>query len=357
MVNGERHCPNKNSSFADKMALISSKKSEKQVPHQMLAVSASDDTDKQDLVALEDLTEEEAEIIKWTIEEYMEGLSDVTCPPTSDELSTEDVAEVQLIADPSSSKRVHVPLNLRQGEIRVPVMGFFDTGSMKNLIDDTFAKKHHLKLRKKGSPLRTSAFNSVAGEDIWWEWEGKIEAIDLRGTKESYDIILNVIRLSGHEIIIGYPWMGKVGCSMVMKGAETFVTLGHLLVAAVTEQHLPIVDCELRTSIPHPSPFSTFHTDPNRTTTSHPLKHIMNVENTTQNSSPFQIMISQQAFSPPLIKICNQYSHIFFSQDSVLPPHRSFDICIEIKDNCEAPFGGLYNLALTEQIELKSYLN
>lgn len=57
------------------------------------------------------------------------------------------------------------------------------------------------------------------------------------------------------------------------------------------------------------------------------------------------------------MEVCKKYSHIFFSQDSVLPPHRSFDISIEIKHACEAPFGGLYNLALNEQSELKIYLN
>lgn len=34
-----------------------------------------------------------------------------------------------------------------------------------------------------------------------------------------------------------------------------------------------------------------------------------------------------------------------------------YDIAIDLKDGCEAPFVGLYNLALNEQIELKAYLN
>lgn len=75
-----------------------------------------------------------------------------------------------------------------------------------------------------------------------------------------------------------------------------------------------------------------------------------------QPISSFQVMISKIS-SASLQKICSKYSQIFFSQDSVLPPHRSFDISIETKDNCEAPFGGLYNLALNEQTELKAYLN
>ena len=179
----------------------------------------------------------------------MEGLSEVAYPPTSDTLSRGDIAAIQLLADPSSSKRVHVPLNLRQGDIRVSVMGFFNTGSMTNLVDESFVKKHHLKLKKKYLPLKTSAFNGMAGEDIWWEWNGEIEARGSDDETETYEITLNVTRLSGHEVIIGYPWMGGVGCLMIMIETGTFFTLGHLLIAAVTEQMTPIVDCKLHTPI------------------------------------------------------------------------------------------------------------
>ena len=48
---------------------------------------------------------------------------------------------------------------------------------------------------------------------------------------------------------------------------------------------------------------------------------------------------------------------MFSPQESVLPPHRPFDCAIELKPNCDPPFGGLYNLALDEQQALKVYLN
>lgn len=68
-------------------------------------------------------------------------------------------------------------------------------------------------------------------------------------------------------------------------------------------------------------------------------------------------MIAREKPSLPLRKICEIYLHVFSPQDSVLPPHQPFDISIEIKTGCDAPFGGLYNLALTEQIDLKAFLN
>lgn len=357
-LNGERHCPNKNASFAEKMALISSKKAKESTPHQIAAVATSSDTDEQDLGALEELKDEEAEIVKWTIEEYLEGLSDVDYPPTSDTLHHANINTVELIADTSSPKRVHVALILNGGmDIRIPIMGFFDTGSMTNLIDQDFAERHQLKLVKKKLPLKTSGFNGIAGEDIWWEWNEKVEAVGLDGMTEVYDISLNVTRLAGHEVIIGYPWMKKVGCTVVMKETGTFVNLGHMLVAAVSEMSSSRVDCELRSPHSSDSPFSSLlPTVSDSTVPTSSTHHIMNTNVKDATSSPFQIMISKIS-STVLRGICTRYSHIFFAQDSVLPPHRSFDISIEIKDKCEAPFGGLYNLALNEQIELKTYLN
>lgn len=83
-VNGECHCPNKNASFAEKMALLTAKKSKDPILHQIAVISTGSDTDEQDLQALEELNEDEADLVKWTVEEYFEGLSDVEYPPTSD---------------------------------------------------------------------------------------------------------------------------------------------------------------------------------------------------------------------------------------------------------------------------------
>lgn len=244
IVNGEHHFPNKNTSFSDKMSLLSSKKQMAAFPHQIAAVSITNDTDKQDLVALEELNDEEAEVVRWTIEGYMEGLSDVDYPPSSDIIHQTQVNIVELVADPSSFKRVYVPLTLKQDMIRVPIMGFFDTGSMTNLIDEKFAQKHHLKLQKKKFPLKKSAFNGLAGDDIWWEWAHEIDAVGLDGKVEVDGICLNITKLSGHEVILGYPWMGEVGCKIVIKGTRLYVTLGHMLIVAMTKQTLPTVDCE-----------------------------------------------------------------------------------------------------------------
>ena len=67
-------------------------------------------------------------------------------------------------------------------------------------------------------------------------------------------------------------------------------------------------------------------------------------------------------FSPslplPLPPKFKQYADVFSPQTNcTLPPHRSMDISINLKEGSVPPFGGLYNLLLDEQCQLKSYID
>lgn len=128
MVNGERRCPNKNASLADKLALSSNRKSldkkREEIPHQIAALSIEDDTDKQDDEALQAMGEEERDVVDWLIEEYIEGLSDVVYPHTLDYLDTVEVNSIKLMADSSYPRRVVVPANLKTKTGSIQTMAF-----------------------------------------------------------------------------------------------------------------------------------------------------------------------------------------------------------------------------------------
>lgn len=131
MEGGERCCPNKNASLSDKLALISSEKSDSKnktdtKPHQIAALTVEEDTDEQDAMALAELQEDEKEAVGWMVEEYLSGLSDVDYPTTSDELNQVEINSIQLIADTSYPRRVGVPLKLRDAAVCIPTMAFFD---------------------------------------------------------------------------------------------------------------------------------------------------------------------------------------------------------------------------------------
>lgn len=216
MVNGERRCPKKNASLADKIALLSNRKAidkkQEETPHQIAALSIEDDTDRQDYEALRYMGEEEREVVDWLIEDYIEGLSDVVYPHTSDFLDTVEVNSIKLMADNSYPRRVVVPANLKTDTGSIQTMAFLDIGLMTNFLDDCFAKEHGLVLKKKDLPLRCEVYNGTTGQDVEWEWNGRIAAVGADGETESFDICLDVTRLGKHKVMIGLLWMEEIGC-------------------------------------------------------------------------------------------------------------------------------------------------
>lgn len=216
MVGGERQFPNKNASLSDKLALISDTKKDKKkfetTTHQIAALTIESDTQERDEQALRDLHEEEREAVGWPVEEYLSGRSEDYYPAPSTIIDPVEINSIRLMADTSYPRRVVVPLTLKDNKINVRTMAFLDIGSMTNFIDDRFAKENNLKLLKKCYPLKTEAYNVEPGLDVEWEWNGEIEGEGMDGNTERFDICLNVTCLGKHEIMIGLPWMEKVGC-------------------------------------------------------------------------------------------------------------------------------------------------
>lgn len=74
MVDGERRCPNKNASLADKLALITNKPYKKKAsdtsPHQIAALTIGSDTETLDAEALSSLQEDERDAVGWMVEEF-----------------------------------------------------------------------------------------------------------------------------------------------------------------------------------------------------------------------------------------------------------------------------------------------
>ena len=315
MVNGERCCPNKNASLADKLALISNRKiveKKKEDPiHQIAALSIEEDTDEQDEEALRNLGEEEREVVDWLIEEYVTGLSEVVYPHTSDSLDVIKVNSIKLMADSSYPRRVVVPATLKTVTGSIQTMAFLDIGLMTNFVDDRFAKRHRLKLEKKILPLRCEAYDGTSGQDVEWEWNGRIEAVRADGETESFPICLNVTRLGKHEVMIGLPWMEEIGCVLKLIRGGSYLILGKklLISAIVLENELTTtLDCEQVHSassssflLPHTviDPISNFSVNEIN------IKQDQN-PSISETLSPFQKMISQKDFPIPLTHVCKK---------------------------------------------------
>lgn len=78
MVNGERKCPNKNTTLSENLALLHPKNEEdlhKSKIHQIAALSFEELVEVKDSEALSTLGEGEREAVEWLLENYCSGLS------------------------------------------------------------------------------------------------------------------------------------------------------------------------------------------------------------------------------------------------------------------------------------------
>lgn len=180
--------------------------------------------------------------------------------------------------------------------------------------------------------------------DVIWEWNGVLEAVGLDDLTGEFNVCLNVTRLGKHEIMIRLPWMQEVGSVLKLVKGGSYVLLGSLtLISAIVidQEHCNIIDCKQKLQIKISPSFTS-----NPTALDPVIFSINNVTILPQTSqtlpqisqTPFESMISQNRHLPDLTDLFNKHLPVFSPQEYVLPPHPSFDIAIEIKTSCEAPF-------------------
>lgn len=177
-------------------------------------------------------------------------------------------------------------------------------------------------------------------------WHGQLRAVGEEGGVEDFDVVLQVTRVGKQDVISVCPWMKEVGCSFVLGKGSSYLTLGHQSIVTVPElkelSDTLISEIILPSHVSEIVSLSSFPTDhpqiPKKT-------HIRDTNSTLKTKTPSKFSASKtfpnQQFSPVLSKLCSLYSHIFSLQDSVLPPHRPYDIEIELKPGCDTTFGGL----------------
>lgn len=280
MVNGERKCPNQNATLAEKLALltpVTDKKAELKT-HQIAAVNFEDAVETQDVQALNELGEEEREVVDWLLEDYLAGLSTPSYPPPSELKEQVDVCSIRLAADPSVPRRINVPMTLREHDLSIPVVAFLDTGSEGDFLNEKFAMVHKMKIKKKEIPLQCVGYDGRRGADVLYEWEGKIRAVGERGEWEEHDLVLNVTRLGTHDMIIGLPWMQRVGCSLMLNKGKSYLMIGQELIEALPsiDDKSTTLNCESKLScfdIHLPQSLLAFSPKSTQTTNHHPMKH------------------------------------------------------------------------------------
>jgi hypothetical protein len=169
------------------------------------------------------------------------------------------------------------------------------------------------------TPIQCVGFNGREGVGgvVTGDWAGMIQLLTINSKPFLLHGSFGVTRLGSVDTIFGLPWLEKQGwiASGTLDGGHQF-TLG-----------------------------------------SNPLYLI---KSTLMGGKPEgKVTISDQISLPfCLPKEFEWFTQVFSPQKNcLLPPHRSMDISINLKEGAQPRFGGLYNLSSDELQQLKIYIN
>lgn len=285
--------------------------------------------------------------------EYLSGRLDIDYPSDIPPTTSEIISLVKIEADESVPRRFLVAFNLSVAGVGIPVMVLMYTGAMSNFMDVSFARSHRLKLTRKKIPVQCVGYDGSKNPDglVTHEWSREFLAADQHGIRKMFSGTFNIAKLGNQDMIIGFPWMKNMSTKINLSNTNSYLEFEDVQVSAVE-----VIGGDLSVVLCEDSPtLSTFSVSLPPPTAVRPNQHDT-PQNIASIPSPPKPDMAESLLSS-LPSTCAKYLHVFSPQNSVLPPHRLFDCAIELKPNCDPPFGGLYNLALDEQQALKSYLN
>ncbi|KAI7950664.1 hypothetical protein MJO29_009338 [Puccinia striiformis f. sp. tritici] len=230
------------------------------------------------------------------------------------------ISTVEIRLDNSQGGRLLVPLAFRApGGTLVPATVLIDTGAMANFVNERFVRQHDLKLRQRKVPIQCVGFDGHQGVGglVTQDWVGMVQLSKLNSEPFHLKSSFGVTRLGSVDAIFGLPWLDRQGWSLSgsLKG-------GHLFTLGST-----------------PIYFMDF---------------------VSQGGQPEGTEVFSAQLSPPLTlpPEFERFADVFSPQmNCKLPPHRSMDISINLKEGATPPFGGLYNLSFAEQQQLKLYID
>lgn len=316
-------CPNPKASAADRLALLHSA-----VPVKTQEVAAVDEDD-----FWEGIDPAQQVATQAALQAYWQSVNAI--PDSSYPSPPADPQEVELsvvrVLSATDSAKFLVPVTMPGAGISFTAL--IDTGAQGCFIDRTFATNRRLSLTSKPVPVRCVSFDGSPGIGgvVTNEWVGDLILGDVSNSSSPFS--LSVTNLGCYQAIIGLPWLDSVQARLVCGAGRRYLEFEGLSVAALDAADPCIVDCESSTSIPFPvSPLPSPSLD------------------VSDGPAP-------PASSPALPPEFDAYSSVFSPQETLLPPHRSFDCEIKLKPGSVAPFGGLYTLTPEETVTLRAYLD
>ncbi|SGZ31712.1 BQ5605_C045g12237 [Microbotryum silenes-dioicae] len=254
-----------------------------------------------------------------------------------------------------------------------PISGstLIDSGATSLFIDDSFVSRHGLVRRPHSTPIPLFV---IDGRPIASGHVTHFVRLTITLGGHSQVIQADVTQLGTYPLVLGTPWLRLFNPSINWAdNTLTFLcsqcTLGHPTSVDVSLQGLPLVhsapDLALEVALVSSDAFD-------QSLVNEPYLGLINRDpahshlfSTSEEASPSVFPVgppdSAEYLDDLRSALPSEYHHLLqaFSkaQADTLPPHRPFDLAIEIEDGKQPPFGPLYPLSEKELQALSTWID
>lgn len=230
---------------------------------------------------------------------------------------------------------------LNRGE-PVLIKALVDTGLMGCFLHSRIVNEKRLQTSSLSSPISCSGFDGTPGKEIVkrkWTGLGCFCIGDSVSNEFPFDLLVNDI--GPYDMILGMPWLEANEARILCKPGATSMEISalQLTVSSLNEEQS------------HMKPIDMI-----------PLKHS---DQRHHNSLPIIPLINEKEllpFSPDPSLISqipaafHSYLDVFQPSSISLPPHRKFDVAIELKEGKEPPCNRAYEFSDADEKELRLWI-
>lgn len=345
-----RKCSNPKAYSADRIALLHSS-----VPPKPQAVAAIEEED-----FWHGIDPEQQAATQAVLQQYWESFTSVPDALYPDPVSASSPPSVDLsivsVTGTRDSARFVVPGKVVGTGVSFDAL--IDTGAQGCFIDKSFALSRRLNLTPKAVPVRCVSFDGSPGVGgvVTEEWVGHLSLGHSDGPPIPFS--LSATNLGCYQVIIGLPWLDSVHTRIGCGAWHWLLEFDGVSVAAIAAMDPCILDCDSPSpplplfpspSLPPPCPL------PPAPVPTSPVSSLPSVICPSKDTPSGPVLSPSTPVSLPVEFA--PYDSVFSPQDTLLPPHCSYDCQIKIKPGCTAPFGGLYTLTPNETSAPRAYLD
>lgn len=265
-----------------------------------------------------------------------------------------------------------IPLDFHLGETVLSGASLIDSGATSIFLDDRFATRHQIPLLPHSAPIPLFV---IDGRPIESGAVTHYALIDITIDGHRQRIKADVARLGVYPLILGIPWLRLhnplIGWADNTLTFSCLQCTGHDEPCPIIVKGLPLVQAApgdaLDTAFISAAAFADLleHPDPEWQFGLLSCSQSMLISSTS--GEPSGSVFPEPASDPPeyrddlrsvVPEVYHQLLDAFSkAQADTLPPHRPFDLSIDLEDNKQPPFGPLYSLSEVELRALSTWLD